>query len=77
MAEGRLELQTYKVATNNSRVGNSQTNDLLGVDNEDGTDSEWKTLLINVGGVLIVEHVIQIGDFALLVCDLSEDSFSK
>ncbi len=74
MTEGRLELQTYKVATDNSRVRNSQTNGLLGVDNEDGTDSEWKTLLVNVGGVLVVKHVIQVGNLALLVCDLSDRS---
>jgi len=43
--------------------------DLLGrVDDEDCTDSEWETRRgFDVGSILVVEHVVQIGDTAVTV----------
>lgn len=39
---------------------------------EDGTDGEWKTLLVDVCGVLVVEHIIELGNVAVLVADDGE-----
>lgn len=61
-----------KVATSGSRVGNRQTDDLLGVDDEHRSDSEWNTLGIDVGGILVVQHIVQGGDLTFLVGDLKE-----
>ena len=61
-----------KVATSGGRVRNSQTNDLLGIDNEHCADGEWDTLGVDVGSVLVVQHVVQGGDLAVLVGDLKK-----
>lgn len=42
------------VATSGGWVGKDQTDGLLWVNDEDATDGESDTLLINVGGVLVV-----------------------
>ena len=59
-----------KVATSGGRVRNSQTDNLFGVDYEHSSDGEGDTLGIAVGGVLVVQHVVQGGDFTILVGDL-------
>lgn len=55
------------VAASGGRIGKSETDLLGGVDDEDGTDSEGEALLVNVGDVLVVKHVIKIGDLAVVV----------
>jgi len=57
------------VASSGSGVGKDEADGLLGVDDEDGTDSESNTLGINVGGVLVVEHVICVRNLAVLVAN--------
>ena len=59
-----------KVATSGGRVGNGQTDGLLGIDDEHRSDSEWNALGITVGGILVVQHVIQGGNITRLVGDL-------
>lgn len=60
------------VTASGSRVGHDQT-DLLGaVDDEDGADGQSHTLGVDVGGVLVVDHVVQVGDLALGVGDDGE-----
>ena len=59
-----------KVATSGGRVGNGQTDDLLGVDDEHRSDGEWNTLGIDVGSILVVQHVVQGGNLTFLIGDL-------
>jgi len=54
-----------KVSSHSSRIRESQANDLLGVDNEDSSDSERQSFLVNVGGILLVKHVVQRGHLAI------------
>jgi len=53
-------------------VGEDETDGLLGVNDEDGTDGERNALGVNVGGILVVKHVIGICDLAVLVADDGE-----
>src|SRR5882757_5130626 len=55
-----------KVATSGSGVRNSQTDDLLGIDDEHRFDGEGDTLCVDVGGILVIQHVVQGRDLALL-----------
>ena len=59
-----------KVATGGGRVGNGQTDDLLGIDDEHRSDGEGNALGIAVAGVLVVQHVVQRGNITRLVGDL-------
>jgi len=61
-----------KVAAGGSRVRNSQTDDLLGIDDEHRSDGEGNTLGVDVAGVLVVQHVVQGGDLTFLVGDLEK-----
>lgn len=45
------------VAAGGGRVGQDETDGLLGVNDEDRADGESNAFLINVGGVLVVEPV--------------------
>lgn len=45
------------VAAGGGRVGQDETDGLLGVNDEDRADGESNALLVNVGGVLVVEPV--------------------
>jgi len=47
-----------KVATGGGRVRNGQTDDLLGIDNEHRSDGEGNALGIDIGGILVVQHVV-------------------
>lgn len=52
------------VTASGGGVGHDQT-DLLGrVNNENGTDSESDALLVDVGSVLVVNHIVQVGNLA-------------
>jgi hypothetical protein len=61
-----------KIATSGGRVRNCQTDDLLRVDDEHRSDGEWNTLGIDVGSILVVQHVVQGGDLTFLVGNLEE-----
>lgn len=43
------------VAASGGRVGQDQSDGLLGVDDKDGADGEGNALLVHVGGVLVVK----------------------
>lgn len=60
------------VTASGSGVGEDQTDLLAGVDDEDGADGQSQTLRVHVGGVLVVDHVVQVGDLALRVGDDGE-----
>lgn len=52
------------VTASGGGVGHDQT-DLLGrVNNENGTDSESDAFLVDVGSVLVVNHIVQVGNLA-------------
>lgn len=53
------------VTASGGGVGEGETDLLGGVDDEDGADGQSQTLGIDVGGVLVVDHVVQVGDLAL------------
>jgi len=55
------------VAASGSWVGEDEADGLLGVDDEDRADGERNALGVNVGGILVVKHVIEVCDFAFLV----------
>lgn len=48
-----------RVATGGGGVGEDGADGLLGVDDEDGADGESDALLVDVGGVLVVDPVEQ------------------
>jgi len=58
-----------KVATSGSGVRNGQTDDLLGVDDEHRSDGEGNALGVDVGGILVIQHVVQGSDLTFLVRD--------
>jgi len=58
-----------EVSSSRSGVRERQTDDLLGVDDKDGSDSEWDTLLVDIGLVEVVEHAIESGDFSAFIGD--------
>ena len=60
------------VTASGGRVGHDQADLLGGVDDEDGTDGQGHTLRINIGGVLVVDHIVQVGDLALGIGDDGE-----
>lgn len=60
------------VAASGSRVGHDQTDLLAGVDDEHRADGQGHTLGIDVGGILVVDHVVLVGDLALRVGDDGE-----
>lgn len=60
------------VAASGGRVGHDQT-DLLGrVDDEDRANGQSHALRVDVGGVLVVDHVVEVGNLALRVGDDGE-----
>ena len=60
------------VTASGGRVGHDQT-DLLGrVNDEDGADGQSHALGVDVGGVLEVNHVVEVGNLALRVGDDGE-----
>jgi hypothetical protein len=61
-----------KIATRSSRVGNSETDDLLGVNHEHCTDGERQALLVNIGCILIIKHIIKRRDLPISVGDNRE-----
>lgn len=63
---------TSGVTTGGGGVGHDQTDLLGGVNDEDGADGQSQALGVNVGGVLVVNHVIGVGDLALGVGDDGE-----
>lgn len=50
-------------------VREDKSDGLLGVYDEDAADREGDTLLVNVGRILVVQHIIGIGHFALFVAN--------
>lgn len=60
------------VPARRSRVRHDQTDLLSGVNDEDGADGESHALGVDVGGVLVVDHVVGVGNLALGVGDDGE-----
>jgi hypothetical protein len=60
------------VAAGGGGVREDETDGLLGVDDEDGANGERNALGVDVGGILVVDHVVGKSDFALLVADDGE-----
>jgi len=61
---------TYKVTASDSGVVESETDLLCWIDDKDGTDGEGKALAVAVGHIFIVQHVVDVGDFAIRVSNL-------
>ena len=60
------------VAASGGGVRQNETDGLLGVDDEDRADGERNALGVDVGGVLVVDHVVGKRNLALLVADDGE-----
>jgi len=60
------------VTAGGSGVREDKANGLLGVDDENGTDGECNALGVDIGGVLVVKHIISISNLSLLVTDNGE-----
>ena len=58
-----------RIATGRGRVGENEANGLLGIDDKHASDGESNALLIDIGGVLVVQHVVQICNLSLLVAN--------
>jgi len=56
-----------KVATGRCWISNQETDGLLGINNENCSDGERKTLGVTIGSVLLVKHVVQSRNFTILV----------
>ena len=52
------------VSAGGGGVLQNQTDGLLGVDDEDGSDGEGNSLGVHVGGILVVDHVVQKRDLS-------------
>jgi len=63
------------VAASRGGIRQDESDGLLGVDDEDGSDGEGNALGVYVGGVLVVEHVIEVGNLAYLVGNDGERHF--
>jgi len=61
-----------RVAPRGRGVGEYEANRLLGVDDEDAADGEGNALCVDIRLVLLVNHVVEIGNFAALVSDNGE-----
>jgi hypothetical protein len=61
-----------RVTTGAGGVVDDGADDFLGIDEEDGSDSQCHSLAVNVGGILIVDHVVQVGDLSGFVGDDGE-----
>jgi len=53
-------------------VVNDGADDLFGVDEENSTNGQRHTLGVNVGGILVIDHVVEVCHFARLVGDDGE-----
>jgi len=60
------------VAASGGRIREDGADSLLGVDDEDRSDRERDTFRVDIGGVLLVQHVVQQGNLPLLVTDDGE-----
>merc|ERR1712225_26736 len=62
-----LALHHLELTAGRSRVGENGSDNLLGVNDEDGADGESYALLIDIRGVLVVDHVVLQGNLSVLV----------
>ena len=53
-------------------VVNNRADDLLEIDEKDGSDGQCHALAVDVDGVLIVDHVVQVSDLSGFVGDDGE-----
>jgi hypothetical protein len=60
------------ISSGGSRVGENETDGLLGVDNEDRADGERNALGVDVGSVLVINHVVCERDLTLLIANDGE-----
>lgn len=64
------------VTASRGRVGEDRADGLLRVNDEDRADGESNALGIDVGGILVVQHVVGKSDLPLLVADDRESQLA-
>lgn len=64
-----------RVPSGARRIAHDQPNRVLRVDDEDAADGKGDALMVHVGGVLVVEHIVEVGYLAGLVTDDGEAEF--
>jgi len=57
------------VPSSGGRVGENEADGLLGVNDEDGSDGESNSLGVDVGGILVIQHVVKVGNLPVLITD--------
>lgn len=60
------------IASSGRGVAHDQADGLLGVNDEDGADGEGNALGVDIGGILVVNHVVGVRDLAVLVANDGE-----
>lgn len=65
------------VTASGGGVGHDQADLLGGVDDEHGADGEGNSLAVDVGQVLLVNHLVEEGDFAVGIGDDREFELSR
>ena len=55
------------IPTRRRRVAQNQANRLLRIDDENRANRKRNTFLIDIGGILVVQHIVQQRDLALLI----------
>ena len=60
------------ITTSTGGVVDDCADDLLGIDEEDGSDGQCHSLAVNIGGILVVDHVVQVSDLSGFVGDDGE-----
>jgi len=57
------------VSASRGGVREDEANCLLGINDENGSDSERNALGVDIGGVLVVKHVVEVSNLSLLVAN--------
>lgn len=65
-----------RIPPRRSRIGKNKTNGLLRINDENAPDGKGNPLGVDVGRILMIQHVICIRNFALLVADDGERQFA-
>ena len=61
-----------RIASGRGRIRHDETNGLLGINDEDASDGEGNAFLIDICGILVVQHIIKIGYLSLLIANDGE-----
>lgn len=61
-----------RISASRSGIIDNGADNLLGVDEENGANGKRHALGVDIGGILIIDHIVQVGDFAGFIGDDGE-----